>query len=190
MEIQELISKDIKSIEDIKQILDFIVNIAREQLDIKDSNTRLCQESSIFLMNMCERLNIPYIPFNMGEIGMKDLEHHYGFTGFQTEFGQICFLLDLTYIQFTGEEYQINGNNILSPGNFISDENKNILVQKGYLTLTEENLNDYIRSFIETYKLVNKTNEDFIYDKLYTLLSNFHINIIDKDYLNNKGFNY
>ena len=190
MEIQKLISKDIKSIEDIKQILDYLVSNVRKNLDINDSSTRLCQESTIYLMRLCDKYNIPYIPLNMGELGMKDLQHHYGITGFQTEFGQICCLLDLTYIQFTEKEYPINGNNVLSPGNFISDENKNILVKKGYLTLTEENLNDYIRSFIETHKLVSKTNEDFVYDKLYSNFKKFHINFVDKDYLNNKGFNY
>ena len=190
MEIHELISKDIKYIEDIKQILNFLVSITRKQLNINDSSTRLCQESSIYLMKLCDKFNIPYIPINMGELGMKDLEHHFGVTGFQTEFGQICFLLDLTYIQFTEEKYPVNGNSVLSPVNFISDENKDMLVQKGYLTLTEENLNDYIRSFVETYKLVNKTNEAFIYDKLYSLLNTFHINLVDKDYLNNKEITY
>ena len=99
-------------------------------------------------------------------------------------------MLDLTYIQFTEEKYPVNGNSVLSPGNFISDENKDKLVQKGYLTLTEENLNDYIRSFVETHKIVNTTNEDFIYDKLYSLLNIFHINLVDKDYLNNKEITY
>ena len=190
MEIQKLINKDIKSIDDIKQILEFLVSSARRGLDINDSSTRLCQESTIYLMRMCDKYNIPYVPLNIGELGMKDLQHHYSVIGFQTEFGQICFLLDLTYIQFTEEKYPVNGNSVLSPGNFISDENKDKLVQKGYLTLTEENLNDYIRSFVETHKIVNTTNEDFIYDKLYSLLNTFHINLVDKDYLNNKEITY
>ena len=190
MEIQKLINKDIKSIDDIKQILEFMVSSARRDLDINDSSTRLCQESTIYLMRMCDKYSIPHVPLNIGELGMKDLQHHYSVIGFQTEFGQICFLLDLTYIQFTEEKYPVNGNSVLSPGNFISDENKDKLVQNGYLTLTEENLNDYIRSFIETYKLVNRISSDFVYQKTYNILKKFGINLIEKDYLNNKEITY
>ena len=76
MEIQKLINKDIKSIDDIKQILEFMVSSARKDLDINDSSTRLCQESTIYLMRMCDKYNISYVPLNIGELGMKDLQHH------------------------------------------------------------------------------------------------------------------
>ena len=162
-----LVSKKVKDKEDIKEILDFVVSDVRSTLDINDSRTRLCKESSLALMNLCERVNIPYIPFNMGELGMKDLEHHYGITGFNTEYGQICILLDLTYVQFSKKMYPVKGSEVLSPGNFISIGNKEMLIKKGYITLTQENLNDYIESFIESYKLVNNINETKVYENIY-----------------------
>lgn len=191
-----LMSKQFKTIDDIKNILDFIVVDMRSSLDINNIDTRLCKECSISLINVCNKLGIPYIPFSMSEIGMEELEHHYGITGFNTEFGQICILLDLTYIQFNTSGYSVNLKNklmdkqVLSPGNFISEKNKTMLVKSGYLTLTKENYDDYLRSFIETYKLLNPINEDLVYDIAYKNLEDFNINFSNKDYLNNKGITF
>ena len=103
--IKELANKSVLTIDEIKIILDYIVNNIKSRLDINDASTKLCKESSMTVWNLCDRLNIPYIPFNASSIGMSELEHHFGITGFQTEYGQVCFLLDLTYIQFTQDTY-------------------------------------------------------------------------------------
>jgi len=195
-EIKELMARDINTIDEIEKILEYLVKTVRTNLDIKDSSTRSCRESSMALMRLCDKLDIIYIPFNMSEIGMKGLEHHYGITEFSTEMGLIPILLDLTYIQFTEDKYIVNCENanesksVIAPGNFISENNKENLVKNGYLTLTENNFNDYIRSFIETYKLVNKVNENVIYDNVYNNLNEFDINFVDKDYLCDRGITF
>lgn len=178
---------------EIKTILDSIVKKARSQLDINDSSTRLCKESSLLVARLCEQNDIPYIPFNMAEIGMPELEHHYGITGFKTDNGQICILIDLTYIQFTEKTYPVNVKNnqtvknAIAPGNFISEENKNKLIKYGYITLTEDNVNDYFGSFIETNKRVNYINEENVFKKIYSHFNSFGINVLQSDYLNNKS---
>ncbi len=176
----------------IKYILNLIVKEARTKLDINDPTTRLCKESSLFVAKLCDINDIPYIPFSMSEIGMPELEHHYGITGFMTDVGQVCFLIDLTYIQFTDKLYPVNVKgeaktiNALSPGNFISNENKDNLLKKGYIVLTESNFYDYFGSFIETNKRVNKIEEEKIYQKIYSKFNSFGINILDDNYLNKK----
>lgn len=194
--IKGLTSKSILTIDEIKIILDYIVNNIKSRLDINDTFTRLCKESSMAVWDLCNRLNIPYIPFNTGSLGMSELEHHFGITGFQTEYGQICILLDLTYIQFTQNKYPVNLKNqknsklVSSPGIFILEENKKQLLESRYLTLTEENFDDYISSFIESYKLVNNIDARIVYDEAYELLQKYGINLVDKDYLKNNGITY
>ena len=194
--IKQLTNKSILTIDEIKMILDYIVNVIKSKLDINDTYTRLCKESSMAVWSLCERLNIPYIAINTGGIGMSELEHHFGITGFQTEYGQICFLLDLTYIQFTQNTYPINLKKqkrtklVSSPGNFISEENKKQLLESRYLTLTEQNFDDYISSFIESYRLANPVDERIVYDEAYTILQNNNINFTDTDYLKNQGIAY
>ena len=183
-------------LDEVKLVLDSLVKEIRNNMYVNDSSTRLCKESSIALWQLCNDIGLPYIPCNLGDFNMKDLEHHYGITGFKTEYGQICFLLDLTYIQFTKNLYPVNINGmngskeVLAPGNFISEENKKNLINLGYMTLTEENYIDYLRSFIETNKLVNQINEAFIYEKAYSFLNQYHINLVEKDYINNRGISY
>lgn len=195
-QLKQLTSKQILSLDEVKFILDSLANEIKNTMDVNDSSTRLCKESSFALWQMCSDIGLPYVPFSMGDLSMTELEHHFGITGFKTEYGQICFLLDLTYIQFTETLYPVNisGMNvtkeILSPGNFISEKNKETLVNSGYITLTKENYDDYLRSFIETNKLVNTVNEDLIYQKVYSLLNQYYINLVEKDYINNQGISY
>ena len=195
-QIKQIINKGILDIEDIKIVLDYIVKKISSSMDINDSFTRLCKESSLSVSNLCDKLNIPYIPFSMGSIGMGELEHHFGITGFNTEHGQICFLLDLTYIQFTEKTYPINLKNVKgtkqvhSPGTFISDELKYQLVNSRYMTLTDKNFEEYISGFIESYRMANPIDERLAYDKLYELLENYGINLVDNDYLNDVGKTY
>lgn len=194
--VKHLAIQQVVSIEEVKVILDYIINNVKARLDINDSSTRLCKESSMEVWNLCDRLNIPYIPFNLGSFGMSEMEHHFGITGFQTEHGQICFLIDLTYIQFTDSKYAINEKEknttklVSSPGNFISEENKKQLLESRYLILTEKNFDDYISSFIESYRLANHIDERQSYDKAYDLLGEYNINLVNKDYLNNQGITY
>lgn len=194
--IRRLMNKGILTLDEVKSILDYIANDIRSTMDVNDPYTRLCKESSMAIWNICDKFNIPYIPFSMSDIGMGDLEHHFGITGFQTEYGQLCFLLDLTYIQFTSKTYSINVKNekstklVTSPGMFVSEENKGQLVESGYLILTEENFDDYISGFIESYRLANPIDERVVYDSAYDLLLKYNINLVNKNYSNNQGITY
>lgn len=194
--IKDIMMKNVLTTEQIKVVLDYIVNTISMHLDVNDSHTRLCKESSMSVATLCDKLNVPYIPFNMGEIGMGELEHHFGMTGFNTEYGQICVLIDLTYIQFTEKTYPVNLKNekgtkqVLSPGIFISDELKQQLINSKYMILTEKNFEEYISSFIESYRIANTIDERNAYDKIYELLENYGINLVDKDYLNGQVKTY
>jgi hypothetical protein len=194
--IKQLANKNELTIDEIRIILDYIVNTIKSKLDINDSYTRLCKESSMEVWNLCNKLNILYIPFNLGSFDMSGMEHHFGIISFQTEYGKIYFLIDLTYSQYVGKTYLINAktNNsrklVSSPCNFISEENKNQLLQFGYLTLTDKNFEDYISSFIESYRSSNSIDERNTYDKAYDLLEEYNINFVEKDYLKNESITY
>ena len=195
-QIKFLTKKDVLTKDEIKNILDYIVNTVGTFLHLSDSTTRLCKESSMYISNLCNKLNVPYIPFSMGEIGMGELEHHFGITGFNTEYGQICFLIDLTYIQFTEKTYPINLKNrkttkhVWSPGTFVSDELKHQLINLGYVTLTNKNFEEYISGFIQSYGMANPLDERITYDKLYSLLESYGVNLVDNDYLKCTGKTY
>jgi len=194
--IKFIARKEELTIEEIKEVINYIVNIISESLNIKYSHTRLCKESSMAVATLCEKLNIPYIPFSMGEVGMGELEHHFGITGFNTKYGQICVLIDLTYVQFTEKTYPINLKNdkitklVPSPGMFVSSELKEQLVNSKYMVLTENNFEEYISGFIESYRMANPLDERSAYDQLYELLSTFGINFSDEDYLNSQVKTY
>lgn len=194
--IKQLANQQILTLDEVKIVLEYIVNDIKSKLDINDTSTRLCKESSMSVWELCDKLGIPYVPFNSGSLGMREMEHHFGITGFQTEYGQICFLLDLTYIQFTDRTYPVNveikktTKMVPAPGNYISKENKQQLLESRYLTLTQDNFDDYIGSFIESYRLANPIDERQIYDDAYTLLEKYNINLADKNYLNNQGITY
>ena len=194
--IKFIARKEELTIEDINEVINYIVNIVSESLNIKHSHTRLCKESSMAVATLCEKLNIPYIPFSMGEVGMGELEHHFGITGFNTKYGQICVLIDLTYVQFTEKTYPINLKNdkitklVPSPGMFVSSELKEQLVNSKYMVLTENNFEEYISGFIESYRMANPLDERSAYDQLYELLSTFGINFSDEDYLNSQVKTY
>lgn len=194
--IKQLAKKNILTIDETRLILDYIVNNIKSKLDKNVPFTRLCKESSMQVWSLCDKLNIPYIPLNLECLGMSEMKHHFGIVSFQTEYGKICFLIDLTYLQFIGKTYLVNAktNNstklVSSPGNFISEENKNQLLQFGYLTLTDKNFEDYISSFIESYRSSNSIDERNTYDKAYDLLEEYNINFVEKDYLKNESITY
>ena len=181
--------KEILSVEEVKDILDTLVLKVRNKFDVKDFTTRECKECSLMLMKLFDDIEIPYIPIANNEILMPDLEHHFGIAGFKTDKGYITVLLDLTYIQFSLDTYpgiivDKEFTKIKSPGEFISLENKNRLIDKGYITLTEENFNDYLNSFIMSYRKQHNIDEKLIYDKAYKILDKFNIHFTPKDYLN------
>lgn len=194
--IKNIMKKNVLTLDEIKVVLDYIVNTISMHLDVNDSHTRLCKESSMLVATLCDKLNVPYIPFSMSEIGMGELEHHFGITGFKTEYGQICVLIDLTYIQFTEKTYPVNlkgekgTKQVPAPGTFISDELKQQLINSRYITLTENNFEEYISGFIESYRIANSVDERNTYDKLYESLIMFGINLVDTDYLNGQAKTY
>lgn len=194
----QLMQKPTLTIEEVKLALDFISSEIRNNLDVNTPSTRLCKESSCAVEDLCYFLAIPCIQFCTSELGVTPLEHHFGILGFKTEQGQICFLVDLTYIQFSLDKYNIDAPKtqvipIISPGKFMDEAIKEELIKNGYLTLTEENITQYINGFINGYKSLyienqnknllklEKINEQDVFNKLYNLFKKYHINVVAED---------
>lgn len=171
--------------EEIKKILDYLIKTTRNILDIEENDSVKCIESSLFLRRLCDKIDIPYIPFANNELGMKELEHYYGIVAFNTEIGQVCFLIDATYIQFDKEKYPIEGKLVTSPGKYINGDLKQQLINNGYFTMTHENIIEYLNSFVTSYNNLYKINNDLVITKFYKMLENFNIKVKDDDYLNN-----
>ena len=98
--IKELVHKDYLTKDEIRIVLNYLITTTRDSLNIDKYDNVKCVESSIFLDRLCEIIDIPYIKFSNNELGINELEHHYGILGLNTEIDQVCFLLDATYIQF------------------------------------------------------------------------------------------
>lgn len=175
--------------EKIDTALTSLINGVKNKL-AEDNNLCACYESSLTLWRLCDKVDIPYIGFNINEVGLNNFIHHYGICSVEG----VCALIDLTYNQFIDNKYPLyfDKDRILvnSPINYLREENKYNLLTKGYMILTEENYIDYITSFINSYKSVKNIDDSIIYDKAYKLLEDFNIKFVEKEYLNNKKITY
>lgn len=183
-DIKQLVEKGTLNKLEIETVLNYLIKTTRNSLHI-DADSVKCRESSLFLKELCDRVNIPYVPFANNELGMKELEHHYGIVGFNTEVGQICFLLDATYMQFNRNTYPVSDKMVVSPGKSVGEKLKQQLINKGYFTVTHKNITEYLNGFIESYNSLYEIDSNLVFDKFYKELEKFNINIIDIDYLNN-----
>ena len=184
--------KGILTLEEVRVILDYIVDKGSLLMD----PTKSSKQNAMLVASLCDKFQIPYMPFYMNQFGMDELDHYFGITGFETEKGPICFLIDLSYIKFAEKFYNLNSEDdknsklVHSPGLFISDEMKTQLLDSKYITLTDKNFEEYISGFIDTYRLANSIDERNAYDKIYELLQKYDINLVDNDYLNSGGKTY
>ena len=184
-DIKQLVGKGTLNKLEIETVLNYLIKATRKALDIDADDSVKCRESSLFLKELCYIVNIPYVPFANNELGMKELEHHYGIVGFNTKIGQICFLLDATYMQFNRNTYPVSDKMVVSPGKSVGEKLKQQLINKGYFTVTHKNIIEYLNGFIESYNSLYEIDTDLVFDKFYKELKKFNINIIDSDYLNN-----
>lgn len=183
--IKELAHKDYLTKDEIRIVLNYLITTTRTNLNIDKYDSVKCVESSAFLDRLCEIIGIPYIRFANNELDMRELEHHYGILGLNTEIGQVCFLLDATYMQFDKKDYPIDNVTVISPGEFIDENLKQQLINNGFFTLTPENIYEYLNSFVQSYSSLYKIDKDLVFNKFYELLKEFNINVIDDDYLSN-----
>lgn len=182
-DIKKLKEKEYLTEEEVKIILNYLITTTRRKLDITEDDCIKCEESSMFLDRLCISTNIPYIRFSNSELGMKDLAHHYGIIGLNTEIGQVCFLLDATYMQFNKETYPVENKQVISPGEFIDENIKEQLIKDGFITLTKENAYQYINSFAESYSSLYKIDKDSVINNFFETLKTFNINILGEEYL-------
>lgn len=183
--IKKIARKDYLTKDEIRIVLNYLITTTRTNLNIDKYDSVKCVESSIFLDRLCEIIDIPYIKFSNNELGMRELEHHYGILGLNTEIDQVCFLLDATYMQFDKKTYTMSNKLIVSPGEFIDENLKQQLINNGFFTLTPENIYEYLNSFVQSYSSLYKIDKDLVFNKFYELLKEFNINVIDHDYLSN-----
>lgn len=184
--IEKLKRNEVLTPLEVKCVLDYIVSsvslgyrIDRQnfkdyytkQKEINTSDYTLCVETSSKIAELCKIFNIYYNIHTLKELGIPDLDHYFGIITFNTK-EPLSFIIDLTYIQFLESTYPIYRDNktvnITSPSTFIKEENKKSLIFDGYITCTQENLKDYIGSFIES--IMGKNfNEDIVnqaFDKI------------------------
>ena len=60
-EIKQIAKKGILTIDEIKLILNYLVYEVRKNLNINDASTRLCKESSIYVMILIFRIYLSLI---------------------------------------------------------------------------------------------------------------------------------
>ncbi len=184
--IEKLKRNEVLTPLEVKCVLDYIVSsvslehqIDREnfkayytnQKEIEISDYTHCFETSVKIGRLCDAFNIYYNMYTLKDLGIPDLDHYFGIITFNTK-EPLSFIIDLTYIQFLESTYPIYRDNktvnIISPSTFIKEENKKSLIFDGYITCTQENLKDYIGSFIES--IMGKNfNEDIVnqaFDKI------------------------
>lgn len=181
------------TLEEVRELLNYIVYAVRMKIKTNKLFPSSYKKSSIIISKLCKELNIMYLPINIKDFGMSQFEHNFGIMSLETEVGHMNFLIDINYLQLQNRKFQIRNINkkVFSyPDFFISEENKQQLVKNGYLTLTQQNFDDYISSFIESYKLINNIDERDSYDKLCLVLESHNIDFVNKDYLNNNGITY
>lgn len=182
--IQKLQQKQELTLEEVDFVIDFIAKTVIRNLknNFQDYETK-CDYSTQYLLELSCRMNYKYCGYETGKLLMPELKHHFGFVGLRTENGPIWYLIDLTYKQFENKNYPITINGIRTtiegPANKISPENKEILLQKGYIKLTDKNLIDYIDSFIKSYPKNVDSNE--IYRILYEEMDSDKISIYSDD---------
>ena len=175
VKLQERLNED-----EIQLVLSFIKDTVIHNLDEKYGDHKVrCQESSIFIAELSYRFNFAYYGFDTGSLFMKELYHHFGFVGFNGTNHPNWYLIDLTFEQFNRKTYPVyidsKSQNIISPGNYISKDNKERLLKDGYLKLTQENLNDYIDAFIKSYSTKKFIDKQLVYNKLFGDLDRFNI---------------
>lgn len=183
--IKELVHKDYLTKDEIRIVLNYLITTTRDSLSIDEYDNVKCVESSTFLDRLCEIIDIPYIKFSNNELGINELEHHYGILGLNTEIGEVYFLLDATYIQFDKKTYTMSNKLIVSPGEFIDENLKQQLINDGFFTLTPKNIYEYLNSFVQSYSSLYKIDKVLVSNKFYKLLKEFNINVIDDYYLLN-----
>lgn len=172
--------------DEIEYALSFIRETVINRLNNDFGNYRVrCQESSIYIADLSFKLDFAYYGFTTSSLSMKELYHHFGIIGFNGINGPAWYLIDLTYEQFNTKKYPIYINNksynVVSPGEYISKENKHQLIKKGYIKLTKSNFLDYIDSFMRSYSIKLSVDKDAVYNKLLSEFNELRININDDD---------
>ena len=182
--IEKVKKQESLSEEEVSYILPFIKEIVLKNLKEQygDCDKR-CQESSNYLAMLSDRFNYAYYGFDTNSLFMKELYHHFGIIGFNGNNGPLWYLIDLTYKQFENKTYPVyiseNEREIISPGEYISKENKSKLIQDGYIKLTTNNLTDYIDSFISSYSTKFEVDRDSVYSKVSKKFDDYGIKICD-----------
>ena len=180
--IEKLDQEQNLTTEEIKYVLDYIMQEAKNRNGITETNQQLyfkrpkqieishytvCEECSKEIAKLCNGLKIKNCIVDTQALGLPDLKHYFEIIKFNSK-ENLIFIIDLTYIQFLKNTYPvyIDGKavDVVAPGKFFSTKNKNELMWNGYITCTEQNFKDYISAFIKSNKTGRNIDENAILD--------------------------
>lgn len=180
--IEKLDQEQTLTVEEIKYVLDYIVEKAKKNSGINETQKQLyfkkpeeirisdytvCKECCEEISKLCRAFKIKHSKVNTQRLLIPDLKHYFEIIKFNSE-ENLVFILDLTYIQFLKNRYPVYINDktidVVAPGKFFSRKNKNDLMWNGYITCTEENFKDYLNAFIISNKMVRNINQNEILD--------------------------
>ena len=180
--IEKLNQEKTLTVEEIRCVLDYIMQEAKKKNGIFETNQELyfkkpeqieisdytvCEECSKEIAKLCCGFKIKNCIVDTQRLGIPDLKHYFEIIKFNSK-EDLIFIVDLTYIQFLKSKYPVyiecNKVNVVGPGKFFSVKNKNELMWNGYITCTEQNFKDYISAFIKSNKTGRNIDENEILD--------------------------
>lgn len=180
--IEKLNQEKTLTVEEIRCVLDYIMQEAKKKNGIFETNQELyfkkpeqieisdytvCEECSKEIAKLCRGFKIKNCIVDTQALGIPDLKHYFEIIKFNSE-ENLIFIVDLTYIQFLKSKYPVyiecNKVDVVAPGKFFSVKNKNELMWNGYITCTEQNFKDYISAFIKSNKTGRNIDENEILD--------------------------
>ena len=207
--LNKLENKQSLKFEEIKYVLEYIIEAVKKEVGINESNQELsfkkkdnieisdytkCFESCKEIGKLCHSFNIGFEMIDTNVLQIPDLKHYFAIIKFEEN--NLSFIMDITYIQFLKNRYPVyidgKRTEVVAPGIFFSTKNKSDLMLDGYITCTEKNFRDYLSSFIKSNKTKRQLNEDYILNyaisqlsENFTDVSNFQT-LVEEEKIKNK----
>ncbi len=146
---------------EIEMFLDYLVYIVRKKLDpdfVNATYKNLCNRAQCMIHYYLEALNVEhYLNRSFDAITKDAADHSFVAAVFNVENKLTPYIIDPTYRQFFEEERCHKRS--LTPGNFILEKDKNIVIEflkRGYMEMNKENTAIYGNSLYFTSSTIPK----------------------------------
>lgn len=193
--MNELISNKLKfgqplTNEETKMFLDFMAYVVRRDTqitDIKDVDCAKCNETSRLVGSLAFSYNCDCDKLSFKETMDIELTHRVNIVSIDTIEGSKSFLVDLTYIQFFKNKYNLDNLKTMNMKEcIITNDQINLsknLIEHGYVEFTQKNFELYIDIFLEAYSKVMPIDKEIIYSKLndYLEKNNLIFDVVTPD---------